>query len=110
MIPFSVTIPEEHRDPRLTQTIIDEELDGVFNWVLEGLKRILINKGFTHSDVINKSIEEYRQQSDTVFMFLEEENFIHDIKKEKPLADLYNLYKEYCNACGFKGCSRRNSI
>lgn len=107
LIPFGVTIPEEKRDPTLAQTIIDEELDGVFNWVLEGLKRILINKGFTHSDVIDKSIEEYRQQSDTVFLFLEEENFTHDIKKEKPLADLYNLYKEYCSACGFKGCSRK---
>ena len=107
LIPFSVTIPEERRDPTLAQTIIEEELDGVFNWVLGGLKRILINKGFTHSDVIDKSIEEYRQQSDTVFMFLEEENFTHDTKKEKPLADLYNLYKEYCSVCGFKGCSRK---
>jgi putative DNA primase/helicase len=107
LIPFSVTIPEEHRDPTLAQTIIEQELDGVFNWVLEGLKRILIKKGFTHSDVINKSIEEYRQQSDTVFMFLEEENYAHDTKKEKPLADLYNFYKEYCSVCGFKGCSRK---
>ncbi len=107
LIPFAITIPEERRDPTLAQTIILEELDGVFNWVLEGLKRILVNKGFTHSDIIDKSIEEYRQQSDTVFLFLEEENFTRDTKKEKPLADMYNLYKEYCTACGFKGCSRK---
>ena len=40
-------------------------------------------------------------------MFLDEENYTQDIHKEKPLADLYNLYKEYCIVCGYKGCSRK---
>ena len=66
-----------------------------------------INKRLTHSDVVDKSIQEYRQQSDTVYMFLDEENYTQDIHKEKPLADLYNLYKEYCIVCGYKGCSRK---
>lgn len=107
LIPFSVTIPEEERDPTLSQQIIEEELAGVFNWVLSGLERLLINKHLTHSDVVDKSIQEYRQQSDTVYMFLDEENYTQDIHKEKPLADLYNLYKEYCIVCGYKGCSRK---
>lgn len=107
LIPFSVTIPEEERDPTLSQQIIEEELAGVFNWVLRGLDRLLINKRLTHSDVVDKSIQEYRQQTDTVYMFLDEENYTQDIHKEKPLADLYNLYKEYCNVCGYKGCSRK---
>ena len=107
LIPFSVTIPEEERDPTLSQQIIEEELAGVFNWVLSGLERLLINKRLTHSDVVDKSIQEYRQQSDTVYMFLDEENYTQDIHKEKPLADLYNLYKEYCDVCGYKGCSRK---
>ena len=107
LIPFSVTIPEEERDPTLSQQIIEEELAGVFNWVLSGLERLLINKRLTHSDVVDKSIQEYRQQSDTVYMFLDEENYTQDIHKEKPLADLYNLYKEYCIVCGYKGCSRK---
>ena len=107
LIPFSVTIPEEERDPTLSQQIIEEELAGVFNWVLSGLERLLINKRLTHSDVVDKSIQEYRQQSDTVYMFLDEENYTQDIHKEKPLADLYNLYKDYCIVCGYKGCSRK---
>lgn len=107
LVPFLVTIPEEERDPTLAQAIINEELAGVFNWVLTGLKRLLINKRLTQSDIVDRSIEEYRQQSDSVFLFLDEENYTHDLHKEKPMADIYKLYKEYCDACGYKGCSRK---
>ena len=107
LIPFNVTIPEGERDPSLAQKIIDSELAGVFNWMLNGLERLLVNKGFSQSDIVDKSIEEYRQQSDSVFLFLDEENYTHDLHKEKPMADIYKLYKEYCDACGYKGCSRK---
>ena len=98
---------QDERDPTLAQTIINEELAGVFNWVLTGLKRLLINKGLTQSDIVDRSIEEYRQQSDSVFLFLDEENYTQDLRKEKPMAEIYKFYKEYCEACGYKGCSRK---
>jgi putative DNA primase/helicase len=107
LVPFMVTIPEEERDASLAQTIINEELAGIFNWVLTGLKRLLVNKRLTQSDIVDRSIEEYRQQSDTVFLFLDEENYTQDLHKEKPLAEIYKLYKEYCDVCGYKGCSRK---
>lgn len=47
IIPFDVTIPEEKQDKQLAQKIIKNELSGVFNWVLEGLKRLLLQKQFT---------------------------------------------------------------
>jgi putative DNA primase/helicase len=106
LVPFNVTIPEVERDPKLALTIIEQELSGVFNWVLCGLERLLINKRLTQSDIIDKSVEEYRQKSDSVFLFLDEENYTHDLHKEKLMGDLYSLYKEYCNACGYKCCSR----
>ena len=105
LIPFSVTIPEIERDPTLAQTIIQEELAGVFNWVLEGLNRLLRNHGISQSDIVDKSIVEYRQQSDTVFMFLDEENYTPDHQKEKLMLDIYKLYKEYCEVCGYRACS-----
>lgn len=41
MVPFDVTIPETHRDPLLAEKIIRDELSGVLNWLLEGLRRLL---------------------------------------------------------------------
>lgn len=107
LIPFSVTIPEEERDPMLPQKIINNELAGVFIWVLEGLKRLLKNGRFTPSDVVDRSIQEYRQQSDTVYLFLDEENYVGDPAKETSLTELYNQYNEYCKGCNYKACSRR---
>lgn len=46
IIPFDVTIPEHEQDKRLHTKIIDKELSGVFNWVLEGLNRLLKQKSF----------------------------------------------------------------
>jgi len=47
IVPFEVTIPEAEQDKQLHCKIIDAELSGVFNWVLEGLNRLLKNKNFT---------------------------------------------------------------
>ena len=47
IIPFEVTIPEAEQDKQLAQKIIATELSGVFNWVLQGLKRLLKQKRFT---------------------------------------------------------------
>ncbi len=36
LIPFTITIPSERRDPHLSSTL-DEELNGIFGWMLQGL-------------------------------------------------------------------------
>ncbi|HEV7645943.1 MAG TPA: phage/plasmid primase, P4 family [Pyrinomonadaceae bacterium] len=41
IIPFGVTIPEQQRNPNLAKEIIRAELSAVFNWILEGLQRLL---------------------------------------------------------------------
>lgn len=40
IVPFDVQIPEHQRDPRLAETIINNELSGVLRWALEGLMRL----------------------------------------------------------------------
>jgi P4 family phage/plasmid primase-like protien len=48
---FSVTIPEEEQDKELANKIIASELSGVFDWLMEGRKRLLSNKGsFSRSE------------------------------------------------------------
>jgi len=102
IIPFDVTIPENERDSELPQKIINSELSGVFNWVLEGLKRILENKKFSESEQVKQALESYKKHSDSVKMFLDDNNYCIDVNDFKPLKELYSEYKTYCLDCGYR--------
>ncbi len=95
IIPFEVTIPEEEQNKMLHKDIINDELPGVFNWVLDGLQRLLSQKGFSQSPSIDKALEEFRTESDTVKRFLDEEGYKGDPEKKILLKDLYQEYREF---------------
>lgn len=69
IIPFEVTIPKNEQNKSLHNEIINDELPGVFNWVLDGLQRLLSQKGFSKSPSIDRALEEFRTESDTVKRF-----------------------------------------
>ena len=96
IIPFEQTIPEEERDPDLANKIIASERSGVFNWMLDGLKRLLQNKRFTESEVIKKQIEQFRYERDTVALFLDEKSYIPYGLKSMRLSVFYGHYTNYC--------------
>ena len=70
IIPFDVTIPEHEQDKNLHTKIIEKELSGVFNWVLEGLNRLLEQKKFSDCEAAQQAVEEYKIECDSVQMFL----------------------------------------
>ena len=107
ILPFRVTIPPNKQDKELSQRIIETELSGVFNWVLNGLTRLLNNKDFTHSDIVQNEVLEYQKESDSVMMFLEDENYQQSIEQDKPLKELFAEYKVYCLDSGYRLCSNR---
>jgi putative DNA primase/helicase len=95
IIPFEVTIPEKEQNKSLAKEIIKDELPGVFNWVLEGLKRLLTQKKFSESESIEKALDQFRTESDTVKRFLEEEGYKSDPEKRIPLKDIYQQYRNF---------------
>lgn len=102
IIPFTETITAEEKDVQLHNKIINTELSGVFNWVLLGLNRVILNKGFTVSKISTNFLESYRNESDTVAMFLDESGFERNIDgKYTALKEIYPLYKEYVKAFGY---------
>ena len=105
IVPFDVTIPEAEQDKQLSQKIIQNELSGVFNWVLDGLKRLLSQKDFTKSEAVNRQIEQYKKQSDTVQLFLEDESYVKSTGESKPHKEIFNEYRVYCNESGYRPVS-----
>ena len=96
IIPFNVTIPEAEQDKELAKKIIERELSGIFNLALEGLHRLLAKKAFTHSSLLDNLVNDYRQQSDSVQMFLEELGYSKSLSSTILIRDLYVAYRQYC--------------
>ncbi|WP_179022012.1 DNA primase family protein [Winogradskyella forsetii] len=108
ILPFRVSIPENKQDKELSKKIIESELSGVFNWVLDGLQRLLINKDFTESEIVRQEVLQYQKESDSVLLFLDEENFSTSIDSYETLKNIYIAYKVYCNDNGYRQVSSKN--
>jgi putative DNA primase/helicase len=107
ILPFRVTIPPNKQDKELSKRIIETELSGVFNWVLNGLTHLLKNKDFSQSNIVQNEVLQYQKESDNVLMFLEDENYQSSIELDRPLKDVYSEYKTYCLDSGYRLCSNR---
>jgi putative DNA primase/helicase len=110
IIPFDVIIPESEQDKQLHTKIIRNELSGVFNWVLEGLNRLLKQKGFSNCDAVNQALEQYKTESDTVQLFKNEKEYQCSPNNTKLIKDLYFEYRSFCNEDGFNPLNKSNFI
>jgi putative DNA primase/helicase len=106
IIPFEVTIPEGEQDKELAKKIIDSELSGVFNWVLEGLKRLLSQKKFTDCEAVRQAREQYEKESDSVKLFLEESGYTICADSYVTLENIYREYQRYCLDDGYHSVSK----
>lgn len=109
IIPFEVTVPEQKRNPNLSQEIIKTELSGIFNWILAGLQRVLQQRGFTHCDAARKALETYRRESDSVAMFLDEEGY-EPTESYSIVKSIFQTYRSYCLENGYKPLGRINCV
>jgi putative DNA primase/helicase len=109
IIPFEKTIPVEKQDQGLAERIIKTELPGVLNWALEGLFRLIENNGrFTRSLLAEKALAQFKRDSSSVLLWLEEEGQELLANAGKMLfKDVYNAYKMYCIEAGLRALSSR---
>ena len=104
IIPFMITIPEAEQDKTLAQKIIRNELAGVFNWIIDGLRRLLKTEQFTSSKTVKDLLENYKRESDSVVCFIGEFSEIVGLS----LKAAYGDYRSYSIDCGFKPLGRNN--
>ncbi len=98
ILDFEVIIPDEKQDKNLAKRIISKELSGIFNWVLEGLDRLLKQQQFTESPKAKSLLEEMRLESDSVAQFMAARQYIPSVSEEDKilLKDFRDDYKMYC--------------
>lgn len=107
IVPFNIQIPESEQDKELAKKIIRDELSGVFNWVLEGLERLLRQDGFTPCDSVDEQLREYKKQSDTVQLFIDELSFKASSKDYQTLKETYEAYRIFCTGDGYKCVNKK---
>jgi|GEM_PF-1964284 len=105
LVPFDVTIPEAEQDKGLSGKIIQDELSGVFNWVLGGLHRLLKQGRFTESRAVREALDQYRRRSDSVLGFVDDHSMRPSTIKNRPLKEIYSLYSTHCKETGSRPCA-----
>jgi putative DNA primase/helicase len=103
VIEFPRKFSDIEMDVELTSKLMNE-LSGIFNWALEGYRR-LRDQGFIFSESpsMKKSKREYQQKNSSVIDYAEShfaEFFDHD--ESVPFKDVYNRYQDFCSDEGIK--------
>ena len=97
---FNVTIPDDEQDEMLNQTL-EEELPGILNWAIRGLRRLLEQEAFTVCPTCEAAKGQHQRDCDPFTQFVDECLEFRPIAQiDKP--DLYALYQEWCEANGNK--------
>lgn len=109
---FDVIIPDKQQDKNLAKRIISKELSGIFNWVLEGLERLLKQQNFTDSPKVKELLEEMRYDSDSVAQFIEEKQYVPSNSKEdkRLFSEIMEEYEAYCRLHGLMGVRSRKEF
>jgi putative DNA primase/helicase len=98
LMPFRFSVQDEKRDPMLVDRL-QAELPGILNWALEGLRRLRQQGQFTVSAVNREALDQYRQESNPVRMFLEDHT-TEEAGARHPCANLYAQYAGWCRDNG----------
>jgi phage/plasmid-associated DNA primase len=83
------------------------ELPGILNRVIAAVKRLNDNKGFTKSASSEMLHSEYRQNSDSVQLFMHDDGYKPDTVERILLSNLYTPYQDYCRANGYSAVSQQ---
>ncbi|MEW5890380.1 MAG: phage/plasmid primase, P4 family [Pseudomonadota bacterium] len=105
LIPFTVTIPPEKRDPRLTEKLLAER-DGIMAWAVEGCLAWQ-REGLKPPASVVSATEEYFEAEDALGRWIEERCVLEPNAKSLT-AELFNDWKQWAEAAGeFVGSQKR---
>jgi len=74
----------------------------VFNWILEGLNRLLTQKDFSKCTASEAMLAQYKLESDSVAMFMNEKGYKPSPDKTCLLSGLYREYVAFCHEDGYR--------
>ena len=97
-MPFLRTIPDSEKDRERARRL-KAELPGIFNWALAGAIRLHQQGRFTGCGVCRRCVAEHRLGCDPFRQFIEE-TVLQGPGRAVLTDDLYDAYREFCEAGG----------
>jgi len=97
-MPFMMQFAGEDRDLNRADRLLDE-LPGIFNWAVEGARRLYRQNDFTQCSVCQACVDEHRVASDPFLQFREDELLLGPDYRI-PSDQLYQHYVEFCQRNG----------
>jgi len=96
IVEFDRIFTEAEEDHELEEKLLNE-LSGIFNWALEGYRRLRDNKFFLKESTSMKlSKQEYRNEMDSVRSFARD-RIMKESGNDLKLSDVYKIYASYCS-------------
>jgi putative DNA primase/helicase len=94
LLPVPTTVPEEERDPHLTEKLV-EELPGILNWAIEGMHRLMEQRLFTGDMSPFMTEETWQEWGNSVGRF--EQIALRSGETHIPKSDIYAAYLQFCD-------------
>lgn len=109
IVPCTNVIPKEKRNGNLFNELL-EEIDLIFMWALQGLRRLIKNEfRFTECAITEEVKIDYREQSDTLFNFINDTYTISEDKKDRiKKTEFESDYIEWCRQNERTPVNKRN--
>lgn len=99
LLKFEAVMEERQADTHLGSKLSTQELPGIINWAIVGLRRLHAQNGFTQSATLKADLSEYQIDSDSVALFVQD--FMRPIVGESRTAwfDIRPFHKAYKDRC-----------
>lgn len=94
IVPFEASFKGSAADPKLEETL-ETELPGILNRVIEAYQRLILQNGFTESQIVKEAVEQYRTMQNSVATWLTENVQLAPGKYETS-SKIYQIYAEFC--------------
>ena len=110
LVPFKAKFTGDECDINMAKKLQEpKELSGILNWMLRGAVSLMVNEEFVKCDAAAKELNEYRDNSNTVRLFLND-----NIELDKPGGEVQipcsKLHKWYSDWCAENGFKPKNNI
>lgn len=120
IFPFFKQFKGKERNNNLTEgkKLLLNELDGIFNWAMEGYDRLIDNGEFSKSDKVEFATKDYLESQNIVEMFIKEkcdfnDNYVvgqSDGDEHRVVVDDFcSAFREWAKDQGYKSGSARTS-
>ena len=107
VITFDKHFGDDERDPELKEKLkAQENISGLFNWCLEGL-RLYKAEGLKRPEEVASATAEYQNSSDRLALFIGE-CLIAEPMTNCKVSDVFGIYREWCQANGYYSENKAN--